>query len=316
MKKSKVFIIIISVAVVISSTVLYFKKYNAIPTDSVEAISTEKKAELSFFVLGDVHGNIDKLNKAIIDLYSENKNADALVLNGDNVDQGTPSHYEALKSALNKNKKYLPKIIIKNIGNHEYFDYLKGQNGPEDLNNFKNNYYDFSGEKSVYHDKWINGYHFISLGSESDNMKGLSATSATLSKEQFSWLKVKLGEKYEKGKPVFVFLHQHLNTSIQGWTGVVQRKELVDILSKYPEVILFTSHTHVLLSIDNIKLNQPFSIVHTGAVTYAILPENYKVKRLYGESQGLYVEVNKNKVVVKGRDFAKKTWIFSKEISK
>ena len=316
MKKSKAFIIILSITVIISSTVIYFKKYNAIPTDSVEATSVERKAELSFFVLGDVHGNIDKLNKAIVDMYSENKNVDALILNGDNVDQGTPSQYEALKSTLDRNKKYLPKIVIKNIGNHEYFDYIKGQNGPEELNNFKNNYYDFSGEKSVYHDKWINGYHFISLGSESDNMKGLSATSATLSKEQLSWLKVKLGEKYENRKPVFVFLHQHLNTSIQGWTGVVQRKELVDILSKYPDVILFTSHTHVLLSIDNIKLNQPFSIVHTGAVTYSILPENYKVKRLYDESQGLYVEVNGNKTVINGRDFAKKTWIFSKEISK
>ncbi len=177
-------------------------------------------------------------------------------------------------------------------------------------------YLDFAGEKSVYHDTWVKGYHFISLGSESGNTrKPGSSVNASLSQNQLEWLKEKLAEKHEKGKPIFVFLHQHLTTSITGWMGVEQSSELKEILSGYPEAILFTSHTHVLLSIDNAKPNQPFTTVHTGAVHYAILPEeDHKIQRLFNESQGLYVEVHGNKVTIKGRNFAKKSWIFSKEI--
>jgi len=313
MKESKCFAIIYVVIFLAFSIIFFTGEVNVVINNSNE--SFDNNAELTFSVLGDVHGNTGKLRKAIIDMHNINGKMDAMILNGDNVDQATQIQYDGLKSTLDKNKKLLPGIIIKNIGNHEYLDYRKSPNTAQAEAHFRKLYYGFSGEKSVYHDKWINGYHFISLGSESGNVKGLGPVKATLSNDQLKWLGTKLGEKYEKGKPIFVFLHQHLDTSIKGWVGVVQRKELIDILSKYPEVILFTSHTHVLLSIDNVKLNQPFTTVHTGAVSYGILPEGYKVKRLYDESQGLYIEVKGNKTVIKGRDFAKGTWVFSEEIS-
>lgn len=320
MKRLKITtLMVVLIAIVISSAV--YIKGTASKSDNPkknESTVTTKVPEddgLTFSVLGDVHGNAAKLDNAINDLYSVKGNMDAMILNGDNVDQGLKNQYDAIKNTLNKDRELLPKTIIKNIGNHDYFDYQRGPNKPEDVERFKNMYLDFAGEKSVYHDIWIKGYHFISLGSESGNTKELGAVNAFLSQKQLDWLKEKLAEKHEKGKPIFVFLHQHLSTSIKGWMGVEQRRELNKILSSYPEVILFTSHTHVLLSIDNIKQNQPFTTAHTGAVSYAILPEDYKIKRLYDESQGLYVEVHGNKTTIKGRDFVKKSWIFSKEIS-
>ena len=320
MKKLKMTTLILIVITLAISVAVYKKGVASKPDNSkkVESSVSTKAPEddgLTFTVLGDVHGNANRLENAINDLHSINGNMDAMILNGDNVDQGLKSQYDAIKNTLNKNREILPKTIIKNIGNHDYFDYAKGQNKPEDVQNFINMYLDFSGEKSVYHDTWVKGYHFISLGSESGNTKELGAVNAYLSKKQLDWLKERLPEKHEKGKPIFVFLHQHLNTSIKGWIGVNQRKELNKILSDYPDVILFTSHTHVLLSVDNVKLNQPFTIAHTGAVHYGILPEGYNIKRLYEDSQGLYVEVHGNKTVIKGRDFMKKSWIFSKEIS-
>jgi 3',5'-cyclic AMP phosphodiesterase CpdA len=288
------------------------------PESVVNTVNAEqpKDSTLRFSVLGDVHGNAGKLNSAIKDLYSINNNMDALVLNGDNVDEGLKKQYDGIKSTLDKDSKILPKNIIRNIGNHDFFDYEKGQNNQQEVQHFIDLYLDFSGEKSVYHDTWIKNYHFISLGSESGNTKELGAVNATLSDKQLNWLKDKLAEKHEKGKPIFVFLHQHISTSIKGWNnGVVQKDKLTKILSEYPEAILFTSHTHVLLSVDNVKLNQPFTLVHTGAVHYAIEPNGNNIKRLYDESQGLYVEVKENKTTIKGRDFAKKSWIFTKEIN-
>lgn len=320
MKKLKMTTLILIVITLAISITVYKNGVASKPDNSkkVESSVSTKAPEddgLAFTVLGDVHGNANRLENAINDLHSINGNMDAMILNGDNVDQGLKSQYDAIKNTLNKNKEILPKTIIENIGNHDYFDYEKGQNKPEDVQKFINMYLDFSGEKSVYHDTWVKGYHFISLGSESGNTKELGAVNAYLSEKQLEWLKERLPEKHEKGKPIFVFLHQHLNTSIKGWIGVNQRKELNKILSDYPDVILFTSHTHVLLSIDNVKLNQPFTIAHTGAVHYSILPEGHNIKRLYEDSQGLYVEVHGNKAVIKGRDFMKKSWIFSKEIS-
>ncbi|MCT8978788.1 metallophosphoesterase [Clostridium sp. CX1] len=307
----------VTAVIVITITILlgfYIREISLETTNSNNVKSKVEEDILAFSVLGDIHGNVGKLRSSINDLYSINNNMDAMVLNGDNVDEGLQNQYDAVKSTLSKNSKLLPKTIIKNIGNHDYFNYARGKNAPSDVESFIRMYSDFSGEKSVYHDTWIKGYHFISLGSESGNTKELGAVNAYLSEKQLDWLKERLAEKHEKGKPIFVFLHQHLATSIKGWNGVVQRKELKEILSSYPEVILFTSHTHVLLEVDNVKLNQPFTTVHTGAVSYGIMPEGYTIKRLYGESQGLYVEVKGNKTVIKGRDFSKKSWVFTKEI--
>ncbi|MDW8802341.1 metallophosphoesterase [Clostridium sp. A1-XYC3] len=307
----------VTAVIVITITILlgfYIREISLETTNSNNVKSKVEEDILAFSVLGDIHGNVGKLRSSINDLYSINNNMDAMVLNGDNVDEGLQNQYDAVKSTLSKNSKLLPKTIIKNIGNHDYFNYARGKNAPSDVESFIRMYSDFSSEKSVYHDTWIKGYHFISLGSESGNTKELGAVNAYLSEKQLDWLKERLAEKHEKGKPIFVFLHQHLATSIKGWIGVVQRKELKEILSSYPEVILFTSHTHVLLEVDNVKLNQPFTTVHTGAVSYGIMPEGYTIKRLYGESQGLYVEVKGNKTVIKGRDFSKKSWVFTKEI--
>lgn len=320
MRRLKITTLIVMLIAIVISSAVYIKGISSKADNSKknESTVTTKAPDgdgLTFSVLGDVHGNAAKLDSAIKDLHSVKGNMDAMILNGDNVDQGLKSQYDTIKNILNKDRELLPKTIIKNIGNHDYFDYQKGPNKPEDVEKFKNMYLEFAGEKSVYHDTWIKGYHFISLGSESGNTKELGAVNAFLSQKQLDWLEEKLAEKHKKGKPVFVFLHQHLSTSIKGWMGVEQRRELNKILSSYPEVILLTSHTHVLLSIDNIKQNQPFTTAHTGAVSYAILPEDYKIKRLYDESQGLYVEVHGNKTLIKGRDFVKKSWIFSKEIS-
>ena len=127
---------------------------------------------------------------------------------------------------------------------------------------------------------------------------------------------LKLSEKYQKGKPIFVFLHQHLNDGNTGWIGVEQSKEVRKILSKYPEVILFTSHTHSDLNNNSILFKQPFTMVHTGAVSYTIVYDDKSDggRRREPYIKGLYVEVDGNKVVVNGRNIKEKQWIFNKEI--
>ncbi|MDR3597768.1 metallophosphoesterase [Clostridium sp.] len=282
--------------------------------ESRESVMPDK--DITFAVLGDVHENVDSFNDAIKDLNTINPYMDALVLNGDTVDQGIDEQYDSIKKIISDNRELLPKTIIKNIGNHEFYNYKIRTNSPDQVQTFIKRYLEFSGEEKVYHDTWINNYHFISLGSEDGNSTTIDSVRAFISKDQQKWLKEKLAEKYQRGKPIFVFLHQHLNSSDEGWIGVEQSKQVREILSKYPEVILFTSHTHSDLNESSVTLNQPFTMVHTGAVTYTIIPDEKSDKGIRREPyiKGIYIEVNGNKVVIKGRDIKEKQWIFTKEI--
>jgi len=273
--------------------------------------------DLTFAVLGDVHGNNDSLLTALRDLHNINPRLNALILNGDTVDQGIKKQYEELKKTLLKNKSILPKIIIKNIGNHEFFNYDIETNSSQDVKAFTNRYLEFAGEEKVYHDTWINGYHFISLGSEDGNSQTLDSIRAYISDEQQTWLKNQLAEDYQKGKPIFVFLHQPLNSNPNaGWVGSEQSEEIKKILSQYPEVVLFSSHTHADLNETSVVLNQPFTKVHTGAVHYTIVRNAQNQTRSREPYiKGVYVEVIGNGVVIKGRDLKENSWIFTEEIN-
>ena len=314
MKKIKIIItviIIIFVSVIID---IQFTKPKTIVQTLARVTPT---ADLAFGVLGDVHENINSFQEAIKDLYTINPYMDVLVLNGDTVDQGIEKQYDSIKKLLNKNINLLPKKIIKNIGNHEFFDYKIEVNLPQQVQAFINRYLEFSGEVKVYHDTWVNNYHFISLGSEDGNSETLNSITAFISEQQQNWLKEKLAENYQKGKPIFVFLHQPLNSGNGSWAGVVQSDKIREVLSQYPEVIIFSSHTHRDLNESSVELDEPFTIIHTGAVTYTIIPDESRQEgiRRVPYIHGVYIEVNGNKVVAHGRDIKEKQWIFTREIS-
>ncbi|VYU45845.1 metallophosphoesterase [Clostridium tertium] len=317
MKKIKI-ISIVGVLILAILSIIWASKPRPI-SKNTKTVTATSNSDLSFAVLGDVHENIDHFQETINDLYTINPVMDALILNGDVVDQGLDEEYRSVEKALEKNEDLLPKTIIKNIGNHEFFDYKIETNSKEQVQGFINKYLEFAGEKKVYHDKWVNNYHFISLGSEDGNSETMNSVTAFISTEQLEWFKEKLAEKYEKGKPIFVFLHQHLDYPNSSWVGVQQSEELKEILSQYPEVVLFSSHTHRDLTEDSVVLNKPFTIVNTGAVHYTIIPDSSSENGFIRDRsfiKGVYIEVNGNNVTIKGRDIKEKQWIFSKDISK
>lgn len=277
----------------------------------------DKDDKVSFGVLGDIHHNTDKLNDATKQLYKINKGMDALILNGDIVDQGMQEYYDDVTNEIKNNKKYLPKNIIRNIGNHEFYNYEKGTNTDEESNDFLNRFLTFSEEKKPYHNKFINGYNFITLGSEETYTDLVGTASAYISKEQKDWLKEALEEKYEEGRPIFVFLHQGIGTNTKNQLIEEDKKESVkEVLSKYKEVIVFYSHFHQNIREVNVATVDGITTVHTGAIHYTAYFKNGKVDRLdKEESFGLYVDVEKNKVTIIGRDFKNKKEAFKYELN-
>ncbi|MDF2524610.1 MAG: metallophosphoesterase [Clostridiales bacterium] len=283
-------------------------------TDKSPSSAPPAYLPFTFSVLGDIHNNSTAFENALKDLNRLNSQSELLVLNGDIVDEGLDAQYNKITECLLKNSSLLPKTVVKNIGNHEFYNYAKGPNTPSDVDEFIARQLAFSNEKKTYHDLWIKDYHFISLGSEQSYTPELGSMQAYISIEQQKWLEEKLAEKHQLGRPIFVFLHQPLRSNTSGQmsnsAGSKQNDELMAILSKFPDVVFFSSHSHTFLDSNSmINFRQPFTAIHTGAVSNPLKIDEKGKRQSVPGSQGLVVELNRKKLVIRGRDFKNNSWI-------
>lgn len=268
------------------------------------SINKEQKPKLTFNVLSDTHirdssFSTNKFLAALQDLHEIDPQADALVINGDMTNTGYPEEYAKLRGLLEQSPK--PKHIYFSIGNHEFHN----EEGNEiNIERFKQ----FVDEDELYYEKKVKGYSFIFLGSESWGPVGTpTKDAAVLSEKQLNWLENTLEKRSKNEKPIFVYLHQPMPDTFGEGPMLIQHEELEEILSKYPQAILFSGHTHQDMRYPNTNMTaaKGFPIVNT-ASTYntTFWPDTN-----WDESQGLYVQVYDDKVEIKGRDFHRKQWI-------
>ena len=117
----KIRIISITIVTVLIGVILstYINKPKSIDNGTTPTISNEEylaidkstqevmpDGNLTFSVLGDVHGNINSLQDAIKDLNTINPHMDALILNGDTVDQGKEEQYNSVKEVIWQGDQY------------------------------------------------------------------------------------------------------------------------------------------------------------------------------------------------------------------
>ncbi|PEC49138.1 hypothetical protein CON00_12845 [Bacillus sp. AFS096315] len=270
---------------------------------TVLASSTPEKDtsyKFSFMAISDTHSNVKGdsndiiLNEAMNDAVNNNVKSVSVV--GDLTDYGTDAQYDTFMSTMNKypelNRNYV-------FGNHD----VRWMNGFETA---KNRFLTHTGMPAVYFDKWINGYHFIYLATETDDKD-----SAYLSDTQLNWLKVKLAEGANKSKPIFLFVHQPLGNTVSmtrpedGYqSDEVQDQKFKDIVGEYPQSVLITGHVHDDIRLPGTLYNkQYFSMIRDGAIKY--FPSYSKEPG----AQGLIFDIYADRVVINGRDFAKKSTI-------
>ncbi|MBW7456301.1 metallophosphoesterase family protein [Paenibacillus sepulcri] len=267
------------------------------------------KPLVTFQVITDTHVTADadhehnrNLDRALKDIIANSMGSSGIMHVGDLTDHGFIKEYEQLNQIIEANKEGLPAIRFA-AGNHDVaFGEWASRLG---------NYTAYSGMTGAYHDHWIDGYHFIFLGTE----QGLK-DFCHLTQEQLEWLDMKLGEEASADRPVFVFLHQPLMDTVagslqaQGWYGVVQDSELKQVLGKHPQAIMFSGHTHWQLEAGHTMFDgrgAAATMFNAASVAYLWTDED---EHLAG-SQGYYVEVFADKVLVKGRDFASGSWVES-----
>lgn len=261
----------------------------------------------NFQVISDTHVTANpeheynrNFDRALKDIRANASGSSGIMHVGDITDHGFTEEYGELNRIIEGNRENLPEIRF-TLGNHDVaFGNWSSRLG---------NYTAHTGMQGAYHDHWIDGYHFIFLGSE----KGLERF-CHLTEQQLDWLDLKLGEKASAHKPVFVFLHQPLMDTVAGslqnqkWYGVKQDRELKFILSKYPQAILFTGHTHWPLEAHHTMYDGrgiTATIFNAASVAYLWNDEDV----YQSGSQGFYVEIYADKVMIRGRDFASGSWV-------
>lgn len=276
-----------------------------------------ESTEHELFVMSDIHITLDQNhvhNKNFLnmlkDVASLRKDAMGIFVVGDSADTGMEQEYKNLLE-LYRSAGQVPPLFLA-VGNHDLSGlpfaqanelFLKYATLP-----------DGSHPTDTCYDFWLDGYHFIFLGT--DQPAGLHAS---FDRSTMTWLEEKIKENRDPQRPVFLFLHQSLLNTVsgslpgEGWSGVDNEKMLRTVLKDYPEVLFFNGHSHWTMdSVSNMfpgDSTLPCHIFNCASVAY--LWSGYHVvtgEHLDG-SQGYMVKLYEDHLYVLGRDFATGEWI-------
>ncbi|HWQ43750.1 MAG TPA: metallophosphoesterase [Desulfosporosinus sp.] len=294
-------------------------------TNTKQHWTKNPQAKLSFVVISDIHiARLNAIRNFSLVLNSNyNSRPDAMIVNGD-LGDGLWRDYNTINNELAVHKIEVNYPIHWTIGNHEFYGafYDYGLWSPKTFPNRETDataidrFLRLANRDKVYGDTWINDYHFIFLGSEKSRMSDMSYTDAAfLSDTQLDWLKNALIDNKHPDQPIFVFLHQPIpHTTLGGFQPgyVIQWQKLNAILSQHPEVILFNGHTHYKLDQKHMASKENFAIVNSSSLAS---PIDRNRKPIMNYAPGLVVEVYKDKVVIKGRDFFTSDWVPGAEIT-
>lgn len=199
-------------------------------------------------------GRYQSFQEACMDLENAECEFDAIVGVGDIAENGLLEEYQLVYDEING----LSDRFIMASGNHDirlrayaqsygrFSDFTNALNRDESMT--ENAY----AEGKFAYTEVINGYKFIVMGSDKTAFE-----EASISEAQLEWLDNELAA--EKGKPVFVVLHQPLKlthnlpttwgngTNKEAGSVGAQNDEIKAILSKHADdstVILITGHLH------------------------------------------------------------------------
>jgi 3',5'-cyclic-AMP phosphodiesterase len=243
--------------------------------------------------------------KALKDYQMTAPGYKTIAIVGDLTNQGLENQYRKFMELLSTHANPGSNTLLA-IGNHEFIENKYWQHPLLASKLLVSRFITETGMDNVYYDKWIGGYHFITLGSEGSFLGNHKAPY--ISNRQYRWLKQTLSQKAAANKPIFIFLHQPIRHTVfgseasyadfKGW-------RLKKILRKYPQAFLFSGHSHYDLNNPKTVYQKGFTMVNTASVSYVINDKG----RQAGLSQGLLVDVYKDRVEIKAREFSNRSWI-------
>ncbi|MFF5760918.1 metallophosphoesterase family protein [Streptomyces tanashiensis] len=289
----------------------------------------------TFNVISDIQGDLRDLGVALEDMHRTNPASSGLAVAGDITPRGYDAEYAAVTAELGRHTH--THTVAWAIGNHEF--YVPKWRDPSTLaqdtwpngtteDSLFRSFYNFSGRNTVYAEHSFGGIPVLSLGTEKymhfhdPNLWD----EVWLSEDQFRWLEDRLAYWARRRKPVMVVTHHPLPNTVSGSHNqlysrdYLQADRLLAILGRHRDVFLFCGHTHWDLGLSDWYVRRVvpgtanldgFSVVNTGAVQtgYTDDGKGGEVSVPGTFNQGLQVEVFRDRVVVKARDFAAGNWL-------
>jgi len=230
-----------------------------------------------------------QLARSLRDVGNARQPVDALVLLGDNTMNGQSLEYIWLYGLLQRYNR-VPNLFAV-MGNHDLnlgdMDYRTAIN----RHNFFWRSYDGTRATEAYYSRVINGYTFIALAGEGPD------SERDISDAQLDWL-AEVMEASPEGRPVFVFVHQHINEGFR-WNEYFPRAaEVREILEQYENVFVFNGHWHAAL-----EMSEEYG------VHYFNVPGLHSHVDYDYAGEGVQIEVYDDRVVVRGRNFMAGEWL-------
>ena len=299
--------------------------------DEIYYTLKDETTDVKIGVISDIHfidgnnGARENNFRKALQYYREN-DADVIIMNGDISDLGTEASYGELLRVI---KEVYPDestrpTFISTADNHEYYDSWSWTNHntatyEQTRTRFLEKYAKQLGQTTMNTHETIGGYHFIGVSAdtaEGKNSDGvINYGFAGYSEQTIQWLKEQLevANAEDSSKPIFVAIHQPLKTGYG----------LTEILEKYPQAVVFTSHSHYSIKQESSINQKDYTAVNTGSLFYISNEKAYVntgnvadyLLHAYNFGEGLLVSVVNNQVSIERRDFfwggkIKTDWVF------
>lgn len=240
---------------------------------------------------------------ACMDLKAAEYEYDAILILGDVAENGLTEEYQLVLDGLSG----LHSRYIAITGNHDIRLRLYSQSS-ERFCEFANALNNDESMTEMHHSEVINGYKFITLGSDKTKFE-----EAYLSQEQLDWLDDELHG--ENGKLTFVLCHQPFAdthglpdtwNSPADKAGSVgdQNDQLFEILNKYENVVYISGHLHTGFADFLYEEKDGVHLVNVPSFAIGNKTGEYNEAGL-----GFIAEVYSDEVIFRARDFAKGVWV-------
>ena len=276
---------------------------------------TADKPNTIIDVISDPQDDPEDYKLAIRRLNAMPEKAGALVVNGDLVDNGSQEQWDRFLAA----RKEVPHdsgVELWTIGNHEMY-------GKETSEVHMQRFLKYSGQDKPWNEVVVNGTPMISINTEyySDIDRGGKEPFQRISAEQLKWLDERLAHWDAQGVTALVFTHPLLpgtvSMSHSAWyqNDFEDEQAISDVLSKYNDVVAFTSHSHSSLKQNNWWGTRRydgtaqgaigFPVVNTGAILNEYLPDGDHDEEIVDDkaATGLRVKVYDDRIRVEAWDF-------------
>lgn len=246
---------------------------------TVAHAADEEYPDMKIAVLSDLHFKTDDsaVDTAFITMMEQFKteNLDVVMITGDIGYACEEAEYEKFWAAWDTvfpDAESAPELVIVS-GNHEFDRAVFGKETYGEAVERILRVFNF-GEEMNQH-KVVNGYHFITVNSESEYTHGkFTEVSAT-------WLKAQLDAAVAENPnmPIFVTAHQPLLNTTYGsdWDASLNKTAaLYEVLKDYPQVVFFAGHSHYPMENERSIYQDTFTCVDVTSMNYMSIEDGSK----------------------------------------